>query len=71
LKLVIITVGNILIVGSLIIDSMAELTKKQKELLAKHSKHHTKKHMDSMKRQMRMGKTFTQAHMIAIKNVGK
>jgi len=50
---------------------MAELTKKQKELLAKHSKHHTKKHMDSMKRQMRMGKTFTQAHMIAIKNVGK
>jgi hypothetical protein len=48
-----------------------ELTKKQKELLAKHSKHHTKKHIDSMKREMRKGKTFIQAHMIAIKNIGK
>ena len=48
-----------------------ELTKRQKELLAKHSIHHTKKHMDMMKREMRKGKTFTQAPSIAIKSVGK
>jgi len=48
-----------------------ELTKKQKELLAKHSIHHTKKHMDSMKREMRKGKTFAQAHMIAMRNKGR
>jgi hypothetical protein len=39
--------------------------------LKKHSKHHSKKHMKLMKDEMRKGKTFTQAHNLAQKQVGK
>ena len=48
------------------------LTKRQKTTLAKHKKHHTKKHMDFMIKQMTKNKplTFTQAHKLAIKKVG-
>jgi len=49
---------------------MAELTKRQKSALAKHAKHHTGKHMASMKKAMKAGKTFTQSHKSAQK-VGK
>ena len=35
------------------------------------SKHHSKKHMDMMKKLMREGKTFSQAHKIALEKVGK
>jgi hypothetical protein len=38
------------------------LTKRQKDALKKHSKHHTKKHMAEMRRRMRGGSTFTVAH---------
>ena len=48
-----------------------ELTKKQKEMLKKHSVHHTKKHMDEMKKLMLSGKTFKQAHDITMKKIGK
>lgn len=48
-----------------------ELTKKQKEMLKKHSVHHTKKHMDEMKKLMLAGKTFKQAHDITMKKIGK
>ena len=44
-----------------------ELTKRQKDMLDKHKVHHTKKHMDIMKREMRKGKTFTEAHKIAMR----
>tara|TARA_R100000152_G_C6702705_1_gene131900 strand:- start:458 stop:631 length:174 start_codon:yes stop_codon:yes gene_type:complete len=47
------------------------LTDRQKDTLKKHSKHHTKKHMDMMIRLMKEGKTFTEAHNIAMKKVGK
>ena len=48
-----------------------ELTDRQKETLKRHSSHHTAKHMTIMKRYMRMGETFTQAHKKAMKEVGK
>lgn len=47
------------------------LTKRQLATLKRHSRHHTKKHMDAMKRAMRKGKTFTQAHRTAMRSVGK
>jgi len=47
------------------------ITKRQKTTLAKHKKHHTAKHMKSMKFLMGKGKTFTQAHTIAMKEVGE
>jgi len=39
--------------------------------LQEHSKHHTKKHMDEMRKLMRTGKTFNQAHNIVQKKIGK
>lgn len=47
-----------------------ELTKKQKDAMAKHRAHHTAKHMKVMKKEMLKGKTFTAAHKIAMKKVG-
>ena len=47
------------------------LTDRQKKALANHSKHHTKKHMDMMKKLMREGKTFTESHKITMKKIGK
>ena len=37
-------------------------TKRQELTLKKHSKHHTPKHMAMMKKLMKNGKTFTEAH---------
>lgn len=48
-----------------------KLTQRQMDTLERHSKHHTKKHMTEMKKLMRGGKTFTEAHKIAMKKVGK
>ena len=48
-----------------------ELTKLQKDLLKSHKQHHTKKHLDYMKKAMLKGYCFQQAHSLAIKNVGK
>jgi len=48
-----------------------KLTEKQIKMLEKHSAHHSKKHMDMMKKMMRDGKTFTAAHKAAQKEVGK
>lgn len=50
------------------------LTKKQKQAMSKHKDHHSKKHMDEMEKAMtRKTKplTFTQAHRLAMKKVGK
>jgi len=50
---------------------MAKLTPKQIVTLNKHSKHHSKKHMDMMKKLMREGSSFKAAHTAAQKQVGK
>ena len=47
------------------------LSVRQKDLMKTHSKHHSKKHMDYMKKQMLKGYCFQQAHELAKKNVGK
>jgi predicted Ser/Thr protein kinase len=48
-----------------------ELTKTQKELMKEHRVHHTKKHMDMMKKLMLEGYCFQQAHNLTMKKVGK
>ena len=48
-----------------------KLTKRQIATLKRHSIHHTKKHMNLMKSLMSKGKSFTEAHKIAMKDVGK
>ena len=50
---------------------MSKLTPKQIVTLNKHSKHHSKKHMDMMKKLMREGTSFKTAHNKAQKDVGK
>ncbi len=44
-----------------------KLTDKQNKMLEKHSAHHSKKHMDMMRKLMRDGITFTTAHKEAQK----
>ena len=43
------------------------LTKNQKDRLALHSKHHTKKHIASMTSDMKKGMSFKQSHIKAKK----
>ena len=50
---------------------MKKLTKRQQATLRKHSVHHSKKHMARMRKEMRMGKSFTAAHKKAKRLVGK
>mgnify|MGYP003108459432 FL=1 len=50
---------------------MKKLTKRQEDALKRHKKHHTNKHMAMMKKAMRGGKTFGQAHKMAMKKVGR
>lgn len=47
-----------------------KLTKQQRTALARHKKHHSKKHMDSMKKDMMNGMSFTASHKKAMKSVG-
>ena len=48
-----------------------KLTLRQKAALKRHASHHTKKHMEQMKKDMKSGKTFTKAHKNAMRKVGK
>ena len=48
-----------------------KLSKKQKQTMQKHSKHHSKKHMVSMAKMMAKGTSFSAAHKKAMKDVGK
>ena len=48
-----------------------QISKGGKKTLKKHSKHHTKKHISVMKKAIKKGKTFNQAHKKAIRKVGK
>jgi|TARA_R100000734_G_C3263356_1_gene61381 hypothetical protein len=50
---------------------MAELTKRQKQTMKRHSKHHTSRHMRVMTGLMEKGMTFGEAHKKAMKDVGK
>ena len=47
------------------------LSQRQKELMKIHSKHHTQKQLDFMKKKMLEGFCFEQAHDLAKKKVGK
>ena len=48
-----------------------KLTTRQINLLKKHKVHHTKKHMDFMKKEMMKGVSFTESHKKALKKIGK
>ena len=50
-----------------------ELTQRQKDALANHKKKgtHTSQHMKIMREEMLKGKTFMQAHAIAMKKKGR
>jgi len=48
-----------------------ELTTAQKNRLKEHSKVHSAKHMAMMRKDMKAGKSFSQAHKDATKKVGK
>ena len=50
---------------------VSSLTKKQQQSMKKHSKHHTKKHIQYMTNSIKRGSTFTKAHVNAQKKVGK
>ena len=52
---------------------MKTLTQRQKVALARHKKKgtHTRKHMKEMEDLMLKGKTFTEAHKLTMKKVGK
>jgi hypothetical protein len=50
---------------------MAKLSLSQINTLKKHSVHHSKKHMDMMKKLMREGASFKSAHNKAQKQIGK
>jgi len=50
---------------------ISSLTKRQQDVMKKHSKHHTGKHMKSMTAMMKKGKTFTESHKAAQKKVGR
>ena len=52
------------------IDSTT-LSKAKKDKLMKHSHHHSMKHIKEMVKDMKKGKTFSQSHKNAMKNVGK
>ena len=48
-----------------------KLTARQEAALEKHSEHHTAKHMAMMRKLMREGKTFTDAHRLTQKAIGR
>ena len=48
-----------------------QLTIRQKKALARHAEHYTSKHMASMKKAMRKGSSFGNAHSKAMKKVGR
>tara|TARA_B100001989_G_C24079327_1_gene241589 strand:- start:152 stop:304 length:153 start_codon:yes stop_codon:yes gene_type:complete len=50
---------------------MTKLNLSQIKKLKAHSEHHSKKHMDMMKKLMREGSSFKAAHNKAQKDVGK
>lgn len=47
------------------------LTEKQKDMLEKHKQHHTAKHMTMMRKLMKDGMSFSEAHKKTMADVGK
>ena len=47
------------------------LKPRQQKTMKAHARHHSLKHMRSMARAMKKGRTFTQSHKLAQKKVGK
>ena len=47
------------------------LTLRQREVLKQHSQKHTQKHMAYMKKRMKQGDTFKDAHVKATRRVGR
>tara|TARA_R100000278_G_scaffold75040_1_gene58646 strand:- start:74 stop:241 length:168 start_codon:yes stop_codon:yes gene_type:complete len=52
-------------------NSSKKLTTRQEAAMKRHAEHHTKKHMVEMRRLMKSGKTFTEAHKMVMKKVGR
>tara|TARA_R100001460_G_scaffold80267_3_gene121238 strand:- start:1321 stop:1497 length:177 start_codon:yes stop_codon:yes gene_type:complete len=50
---------------------VSSLTTRQQSTMKKHSKHHTKKHIQYMVNSMKRGTSFSKAHVNAQKKVGK
>ena len=50
---------------------MAKLTKRQEEAMKRHSVNHSTKHMSFMRKLIKEGSTFTEAHNKAMRKVGK
>ena len=48
-----------------------QLSKRQKDLMKTHSEHHTKDHLDMMKKLMLKGFCFEQSHEMTQKKIGK
>ena len=48
-----------------------DLTPRQQRTMRSHARNHSLKHMRSMARAMKRGKTFGQAHTLAMRNLGK
>ena len=48
-----------------------DLTSRQKKTMNRHARHHTLKHMQEMAKDLKKGRTFRQAHVRAIRKVGK
>lgn len=51
-------------------SKMKKLTSVQRHALSLHSVHHSKAHVKSMREAMEHGKTFKQAHDVAMRKVG-
>tara|TARA_Y100001951_G_scaffold100555_1_gene104130 strand:+ start:2480 stop:2644 length:165 start_codon:yes stop_codon:yes gene_type:complete len=51
--------------------ALKALTARQEAALKRHSVHHTAKHMAEMRKSMGSGKTFTEAHRLAMRKVGQ
>ena len=47
-----------------------DLTPRQRKTMNRHARHHSLKHMRSMARAMKKGRTFAQAHRSAMRSVG-
>tara|TARA_Y100001937_G_scaffold27376_1_gene39307 strand:+ start:45 stop:227 length:183 start_codon:yes stop_codon:yes gene_type:complete len=47
------------------------LTSRQKKTMNRHARHHSLKHMKQMAEDLEKGRTFAQAHVRAMRKVGK
>jgi|TARA_R100000734_G_C3215524_1_gene29009 hypothetical protein len=50
---------------------IADLKPRQQKTMRSHARHHTLKHMRAMARDIKKGRTFRQAHISAMRKVGK